>query len=118
MARAVRNWCMCMWMLILVSLVKRTHGIRFELDKKECWVHQVADDGELLHVSFVVIKVDNPWAFRHLGVDVVVSLRPIYPQKLTIKRFAVLHAQLLCPLPNFYDLTKPFSINIANRERI
>lgn len=54
-------------------------ALRFELDSaKECWVHEVPSDGELVHVSFVVIQVHNFWGLHHrraanVGVDVTVS---------------------------------------------
>ena len=54
-------------------------AIRFELDKRECWVHDVHTDGDLMHVSFVVIKLHNSWGGVHnrraayVGVDLSVS---------------------------------------------
>lgn len=63
----------------LVWLSSAAEAIRFELDMKECWVHEVPADGDLVHVSFVVIKMANPWGGGHyrrgayVGVDLSVS---------------------------------------------
>jgi len=62
----------------LVWLGTAVEAIRFELDTRECWVHEVPSDGDLMHVSFVVIKLQNPWGLHHrraanAGVDVTVS---------------------------------------------
>lgn len=63
----------------LVWLGVPAEAIRFELDRRECWVHEVLLDGDLMHVSFVVIKVHNSWGLHHhrraagVGVDLTVS---------------------------------------------
>ena len=72
---------MGLWMFVagLMWLGSAAEAIRFELDKRECWVHEVPADGDLMHVSFVVIKVANPWGRLHnrraayVGVDLSVS---------------------------------------------
>jgi hypothetical protein len=76
-----RRCFMGLWMFVagLVWLSSAAEAIRFELDKRECWVHEVPADGDLMHVSFVVIKVGNPWGGVHnrrgayVGVDLSVS---------------------------------------------
>lgn len=69
-----------LWIFVvgLVWLGTAAEAIRFELDARECWVHEVPSDGDLMHVSFVVIKLHNPWGLHHrraanVGVDVTVS---------------------------------------------
>lgn len=62
------------WFLLVVVLVgmKSVESLRFDIEHKECWVHEVPLDGELVHVSFTVFKI-NQWAYRHTGADLVVS---------------------------------------------
>lgn len=47
-------------------------GIRFVIDREECFSHQVEYEGDTLHASFVVIKTDTPWHYSDEGVDLVV----------------------------------------------
>ncbi|XP_078175957.1 emp24/gp25L/p24 family/GOLD family protein [Carex rostrata] len=48
-------------------------GIRFVIDREECFSHQVEYEGDTLHASFVVIKTDTPWHYSDEGVDLVVK---------------------------------------------
>ncbi|XP_039000644.1 transmembrane emp24 domain-containing protein p24beta2-like [Hibiscus syriacus] len=48
-------------------------GIRFVIDREECFSHDVKYDGDTIHVSFVVIKSDSSWHNSHEGVDLVVK---------------------------------------------
>lgn len=48
-------------------------GIRFVIDREECFSHNVLYEGDTVHLSFVVIKVDASWHYTQDGVDVVVS---------------------------------------------
>jgi hypothetical protein len=50
-----------------------TLGIRFVIDREECFSHQVEYEGDTLHASFVVIKSDTPWHYSDEGVDLVVK---------------------------------------------
>lgn len=47
-------------------------GIRFVMEKEECFSYKVEYEGDTLHISFVVIKSDSPWHFSEDGVDLVV----------------------------------------------
>lgn len=47
-------------------------GIRFVIDREECFSHSVPYEGDTVHVSFVVIKADTPWHYSDDGVDLVV----------------------------------------------
>ncbi|XP_022716727.1 cellulose synthase-like protein E6 [Durio zibethinus] len=48
-------------------------GIRFVIDREECFSHNVKYDGGTIHVSFVVIKAYSTWHSSHEGVDLVVK---------------------------------------------
>lgn len=67
--------------IVVVIFLCRHHsvvGIRFVIDKQECFSHQVQYAKDTLHVSFVVIKVDASWQQTTDGVDIVVSTHSIY----------------------------------------
>ncbi|KAH7546944.1 transmembrane emp24 domain-containing protein p24beta2 isoform X1 [Ziziphus jujuba] len=48
-------------------------GIRFVIDREECFSHNVEYHGDTVHVSFVVIKVESSWHYTQDGVDLVVK---------------------------------------------
>ncbi|XP_058082844.1 transmembrane emp24 domain-containing protein p24beta2-like [Magnolia sinica] len=48
-------------------------GIRFVIDREECFSHSVPYQGDTVHVSFVVIKSDTLWHYGDDGVDLVVK---------------------------------------------
>ncbi|XP_020089378.1 transmembrane emp24 domain-containing protein p24beta2 [Ananas comosus] len=48
-------------------------GIRFVIDREECFSHEAQYEGDTVHVSFVVIKADTPWHYSDDGVDLVVK---------------------------------------------
>ncbi|THU61680.1 hypothetical protein C4D60_Mb07t25870 [Musa balbisiana] len=50
-----------------------TIGIRFVIDRDECFSHSVPYEGDTVHVSFVVIKAETPWHYGDEGVDLVVK---------------------------------------------
>lgn len=58
--------------LALLS-VQAVCGIRFVIDREECFSHNVEYEGDTIHASFVVIKVDASWHYSKDGVDLVVS---------------------------------------------
>jgi hypothetical protein len=68
-----------LWVLVVVAVIllcgKQVQGIRFVIDKKECWSHEVRFPGDTVHVSFVVIKSENSWNYDHytVGLDLIVS---------------------------------------------
>ncbi|QCE01945.1 transmembrane emp24 domain-containing protein p24beta2-like [Vigna unguiculata] len=53
--------------------LQRSEGIRFVIDRDECFSHDVKYEGDTVHVSFVVIKADSPWHYGEEGVDLVVK---------------------------------------------
>ena len=60
-------------LLALLSSLQNVFGIRFVIDREECFSHNIEYEGDTLHISFVVIKVDGAWHYTHDGVDLVVS---------------------------------------------
>lgn len=65
----------CAAVLLLTFLVslQAVFGIRFVIDREECFSHNVQYEGDTVHISFVVIKVDASWHYTQDGVDLVVS---------------------------------------------
>lgn len=53
--------------------LQSTSGIRFVLDREDCFSHSVLYEGDKVHVSFVVIKADSRWQNNEDGLDLVVS---------------------------------------------
>lgn len=47
-------------------------GIRFVIDRQECFSHPAPYEGDTVSVSFVVIKFDQSWHRGEDGVDLVV----------------------------------------------
>ncbi|GAV68457.1 EMP24_GP25L domain-containing protein [Cephalotus follicularis] len=58
---------------ILMLSMEPTAGIRFVIDREECFSHDAKFEGDTLHVSFVVIKADSPWRVTDEGVDLVIK---------------------------------------------
>ncbi|EFJ08001.1 hypothetical protein SELMODRAFT_132599 [Selaginella moellendorffii] len=58
---------------ILLLSATSAQALRFVIDRKECFAHPVEYDGDLVHVSYVVVKSDSTWAFEQAGVDLVVE---------------------------------------------
>ncbi|TXG55560.1 hypothetical protein EZV62_020816 [Acer yangbiense] len=75
-------WClkhvMVLTMVGVLSFggITRTEGIRFDIDREECFSYNVHYEGVTLHLSFVFIKADTPWHFKEDGVDLVVYKGP------------------------------------------
>lgn len=63
---------MVVGLLVMVSQMQGSIGIRFVIDREECFSHDVQYEGDTLHASFVVIKADTPWSYGDEGVDLVV----------------------------------------------
>ncbi|XP_068642679.1 transmembrane emp24 domain-containing protein p24beta2-like [Aristolochia californica] len=57
----------------LLSSLQLAFGIRFVIDREECFSHSVPYEGDTVHVSFVVIKTDTPWHNGDEGIDLVVK---------------------------------------------
>ena len=60
-------------LLALLSSPEAVFGIRFVIDREECFSHDVKYEGDTVHVSFVIVKVDSSWHYSDDGVDLVVS---------------------------------------------
>ncbi|XP_016469264.1 transmembrane emp24 domain-containing protein p24beta2 [Nicotiana tabacum] len=64
------------WILISLLVVawssRGALGIRFVIDREECFSHKV-EMGETVHFSFVVIKSEGSWHYSEEGVDLVVK---------------------------------------------
>lgn len=59
-------------MVLLLCSQQVVFGIRFVIDRQECFSHYVQYERDTVHVSFVVIKVDASWQYTIEGVDIVV----------------------------------------------
>ncbi|KAI5072447.1 hypothetical protein GOP47_0012553 [Adiantum capillus-veneris] len=64
--------------LLLVAfafLIGPAKAVRFVLTQEECFSEEVEYDGDLMHVSFVVIRADSAWNFHHpiSGVDLTIE---------------------------------------------
>ncbi|XP_028786167.1 transmembrane emp24 domain-containing protein p24beta2-like [Neltuma alba] len=63
-------------LLLLISSfmlsLQAVEGIRFVINREECFSHNVQYERDTVHVSFVVIKVDASWQYTVEGVDIVV----------------------------------------------
>ena len=58
----------------LLCVLQSSFGIRFVIDREECFSYSVPYEGDKVHVSFVVIKADTPWHYGDDGVDLVVCV--------------------------------------------
>lgn len=58
---------------VLLLNLRESEGIRFVIDREECFSHNVQYEGDTVHVSFVVIKADSPWHYGDDGVDLVIK---------------------------------------------
>ena len=68
---------LCILVALLLS-VEAVFGIRFVIDREECFSHDVKYEGDTVHASFVVIKIESSWHYSQEGVDLVVSIIYIY----------------------------------------
>jgi len=59
--------------VVIFSSLDAVLGIRFVIDKEDFFSHNVQYEGDRVHASFVVIKVDTSWQHTHEGVDLSVS---------------------------------------------
>ncbi|CAA7407146.1 unnamed protein product [Spirodela intermedia] len=58
--------------LVLALSLQSASGLRFVIDREECFSHQVPYEGDTVHVSFVVIKTEG-WGYGDDGVDLVIK---------------------------------------------
>ncbi|XP_059662385.1 transmembrane emp24 domain-containing protein p24beta2-like [Cornus florida] len=56
-----------------LSSLQVVFGIRFVVDREECFSHKVEYSHDTVHVSFVVIKNEGTWHYTRDGVDLVVK---------------------------------------------
>uniref|UniRef100_A0A0D6R3J8 GOLD domain-containing protein n=1 Tax=Araucaria cunninghamii TaxID=56994 RepID=A0A0D6R3J8_ARACU len=57
----------------LLCSLQLAFGIRFVIDREECFSHPMQYEGDTVHVSFVVIKIEKAWHYEDYGVDLVVK---------------------------------------------
>ncbi|XP_015577050.1 transmembrane emp24 domain-containing protein p24beta2-like [Ricinus communis] len=60
-------------LLALLLSAREALGIRFVIDREECFSHDVKYEGDTVHVSFVVVKTDSSWHYTEDGVDLVIK---------------------------------------------
>ncbi|XP_043699715.1 transmembrane emp24 domain-containing protein p24beta2-like [Telopea speciosissima] len=60
-------------LLVFISGLQSAVGVRFVIDREECFSHDFQYEGDRVHVSFVVIKADTQWHFGNEGADLVVK---------------------------------------------
>jgi len=64
-----------MAILLLLCNMNCVIGIRFVIDREECFSHHVQYEGDAVHASFVVISVtDSTWHLTQEGLDLMVSI--------------------------------------------
>lgn len=67
-----------MGMFLMVMMNMRVgNGIRFVIDKEECFSHNIVYEGDIVHASFVVIKADASWHHIDDGIDLIVRNSPL-----------------------------------------
>lgn len=62
-----------MMMILMMGNINGVFGIRFVIDRNECFSHK-AEYGSTVRFSFVVIKVEGAWHYNQDGVDLVVCI--------------------------------------------
>ncbi|KDP39307.1 hypothetical protein JCGZ_01064 [Jatropha curcas] len=72
MGIGLKELCAVVLLEILLSQ-QAVFGIRFVIDREECFSHDVKFEGDTVHVSFVVIKTDSSWHYTNDGVDLVIK---------------------------------------------
>ncbi|XP_019183148.1 PREDICTED: transmembrane emp24 domain-containing protein p24beta2-like [Ipomoea nil] len=66
------GWAAVAAAVVLIWSAGGAYGIRFVIDREECFAHKVAL-GDTVHFSFVVIKSEKSWNLGEEGVDLVVK---------------------------------------------
>lgn len=59
--------------IISMACMQPASAIRFLLSTQECFTESVEYDGDLVHVSFVVIKADRAWDYEAPGIDLSIE---------------------------------------------
>ena len=70
--RSVGVALMAVGIVVIMGQFQGSVGIRFVIDREECFSQNVQFEGDTLHLSFVVIKADSAWSYGDEGVDLVV----------------------------------------------
>lgn len=83
---------------ILSSLQAGVLGIRFVIDREECFSHNVEYATDTIHSSFVVIKSEGSWHYSPEGVDLVVKALFFYATYLSILWSSIFYADILLVL--------------------
>lgn len=74
--------------ILLLSSLNVVLGIRFVIDREECFSHYAQYEGDTIHASFVVISnTDAAWQLTQEGVDLVVSFVNEFHIFLCVKVF-------------------------------
>ncbi|KAA8523537.1 hypothetical protein F0562_009960 [Nyssa sinensis] len=59
--------------LVILLCLQAAFGVRFVIDREECFAHKVEYTHDMVHVSFVVIKAEGAWHYSQDGIDLVVK---------------------------------------------
>ncbi|KAK6919202.1 GOLD domain [Dillenia turbinata] len=62
-----------MTLMGLVLIPKWVVGLRFALEREECFSHDVKYEGDTVHISFVVILADGSWDDGDHGIDLLIK---------------------------------------------
>ncbi|XP_059661270.1 transmembrane emp24 domain-containing protein p24beta2-like [Cornus florida] len=65
--------CVIILMVLILSIIRGAVGVRFVIDREECFSHNAKYEGDIVHVSFVVIKSNMLWHQSDDGVDLVIK---------------------------------------------
>ncbi|XP_059662862.1 transmembrane emp24 domain-containing protein p24beta2-like [Cornus florida] len=65
--------CVIIVTLLLLSILQETLGLRFAINKEECFSYDVLYEGDTVHVSFVVIRAETSWHYDDEVVDLVIK---------------------------------------------
>ena len=79
-------------LLLLLSLSRLAESVRFVLTREECFTENVEYDGDMVHVSFVVIRYEHAWNYQQqsTGIDLSVG---------SYLRFPSVFAVIVFPFP-------------------
>ncbi|KAH7290638.1 hypothetical protein KP509_30G057600 [Ceratopteris richardii] len=65
----------CLLFIVFSILLFPVRAVRFVLQTEECFHQTVKYDGDLVHISFVVVRAENSWNYQHpiAGVDLTIE---------------------------------------------
>jgi hypothetical protein len=67
------------FLLVAFFLIRPSDAVRFILNKEECFTEHVEYDGDMVHVSFVVIRYEQSWNYQQHSGGVDLSVRTHMP---------------------------------------